>query len=296
MLEAFDQPERAIATLDRAAALGGDAARYEVLVDALTAGSGATPDLRFTQLGVALLDLGELELAAAAFERAALTNPAYGEALAYLGYARLLRGEPALGAMHQAARLSPGNPKVHTLAGLAWEAQARPQEARAAFERAHRLDPQNPAIHVEIASTHRAQHQLASAELWLQEAVRVYGNQLAFRRLLAEFYVDEGYRLEEAALPLLEMLVREAPGDADLQAALAWAHFQLGELELADAGLTRALQLDPGSARANAHMGALLESQGRLAEAITHYQRAQAAGAGGPFGVFAARALERLDG
>lgn len=294
MLQAFDDPEAAAATLDRAAALGYPQAALAPLAGALALAPGEPPELRLNRLGVALLEVGERGLAAEAFDRAVVMNPAYGEPLAYLAYTRTLLEEPSLGAMQQALALSPESAQVHALAGLTWRELGRAADARAELEHALALDPSNAALAVEIASTHRFERQLASAEAWMQEAVRLSGGDLTFRRLLGEFYVDEGFRVGEQGLPLLTRLAAEAPADAEIRAALGWAHFLLGDLDAAFTHVDEALRLDEHSARANAHKAALLDSQGRLDEAAAYYRRAQALDPGGPFGALARRALERI--
>ncbi|HQA68979.1 MAG TPA: tetratricopeptide repeat protein, partial [Aggregatilineales bacterium] len=117
---------------------------------------------------------------------------------------------------------------------------------------------------------------------------------LTFRRLLAEFYVDEGYRVGDQGLPLLMTLAEQAPGDAEIRAALGWAHFLVGDVEAAFTHVDEALQLDENSVRANAHKAALLDSQGRLDEAAVYYRRALELDPDGPFGALARRALERI--
>lgn len=295
LMQAFDVPSQAIQTLAQAAVIAPDEApRLAPMLETLEGAEAEPPGLRSTRLGVALLQMGELELAETAFARAVAYNPAYGEALAYLAYTRAALDRPALSAAEQAVAISPENPTVHYLAGQTWKLLGRPIEARLAFEQAFDLDRSNPVFAVEIASTHRMQAQHASAEAWMLEAVRLSGDDFRFRLLLAQFYVDDEYRLAEEGLPRALALVAEEPDSAEAHATLGWAYFLLGRLPEAFASLGRALVLDPELPRANAHWAAMLESQGRLSEAIGYYQRASELDPDGPFGAFARRALERI--
>lgn len=294
-LQAFDAPQAARGTLDRAAALDDADAEQIDLMREVVAEPDDPAELRLTRLGVALLQTGDVSLAEAALDRAVLINPAYGEALAYLAYARALRDEPALGAAQQAVAVSPENAAVHLLAGLVWEAEARPVEARQALSRAYELEP-TPATAVEIAATHRMQNQPAQAEAWMQEAVRLSEDDFTFRLLLGQFYVDANYRVEEVGMPLLSELAEEQPDNAEVHAALGWGYFLLGDPNAAFVEIDYALGLNPDSPRANAHKGALLDSQGRIDEAVMYYERAVELAPRGTFGVFARRALERIEG
>lgn len=295
--QALDEPEQAILSLAQAAALNPDrAVQVAPLLDALNARVADPAELFYLKLGAAYLQADEVALAEAALERAVTINPAYGEATAYLAYVRARLGKPALGAAQQALALDPTNPTVYYLVGLTWKQVGRPLEARLAFERGYELDPTNPAFAVEIAETHRTERQYALAELWMEEAVRLAPHDFRLKLLLAQFYIDAEYRVVERGLPLAQALVAEEPQNAEAHATLGWAYFLTGEVGRAFEEMDRALTLDADLPRANFYRGALLESQGRMAEATACYERARSLDPNGPFGVLAARALERIAG
>jgi tetratricopeptide (TPR) repeat protein len=163
------------------------------------------------------------------------------------------------------------------------------------FERAYDLDAKNPAFAVEIAETHRDENAYEYAEIWMKEAVRVAPGDIRFRILLAQFYVDAEYKIEEEGLPLAQSLVSEVPQNAQARDTLGWAYFLIGDLDQAYLEVARALALDPGLARAYVHMGTLLEARGQIAQAVQHYHRAVELDPHGFFGEFAQRALGRLE-
>ncbi|HEC24119.1 MAG TPA: tetratricopeptide repeat protein [Chloroflexi bacterium] len=295
LIQALDEPDWAVVALAQAVAL--DPSLAEPLADLRTVldeRPADPPDLAYTRLGIAYLRLEELPLAEEALSRAVAYNPAYGEALAYLAYVRARLDEPALGAAQQALALSPDSPAVLSLVGLTWKQLSRPIEARTAFEKAYALDPSNPAFAVEIAATHRAEHAYEWAEIWMQEAVRLAPDDPRFKILLAQFYVDEEYRVEEAGLPLAEELVAELPESAAAHEVLGWAYFLTGDVTAARRELEQALSLNPELARAHAHMGILLEEQGQIGAALEHYTTASELEPDGPFGELARRALDRI--
>lgn len=297
LLQALDAPDAAVYTLQQAVVLDPATAEHVApLIEALTAAPGDLPEYRDARLGVAALDVGEIELAREALERAVARNSAYGEALAYLAYVRLLVGEPARAAAEQAAALAPDDATVQSLRGQVWLRTGEPGRALPAFERAYALAPGNPALAVQVASAHRAADEPALAEMWLQEAVARAGGAYAYRLALAQFYVDDEYEVAAEGLPLALDLVAGQPEDAAAHATLAQAHFLTGDVSAAFIEADRALALDDGSARAHAVLAILLDSQGRWSEAVPHYRRAAELDPEGRFGALARRALERIEG
>lgn len=295
LIQALDQPDWAAAALSRAISL--DERLNERLLPlraTLINREGEPPDLLYARLGVIYLTLGEYPLSEEALSRALALNPAYGEALAYLAYVRIRQGKPGLGAAQQAIALNPDSPIVLYLAGLAWMEHERSVQARALFEKAHELDPRNPAFAAEIGSTYRAESAYEWAELWMNEAAYLAGDDVRFQILLVQFYVDEEYLVAEKGLPLARTLAEQHPDNAQAREALGWAYFLTGQIDLARDELTMALALQPDLARAHFHYAVLLETEGRLADAITHYNRASLLEPDGSFGALARRALKRL--
>jgi tetratricopeptide (TPR) repeat protein len=296
LLQALEEREAAIGNLERAAELDASLTDKATHMRQTLADLQADDDPAYTaaQLGLGYMEVGEWALAEGAFSRAVALNPAYGEAVAYLGYTRGMLGESPLPAMQQALALSPDSPIVHYLAGLTWKQLERWSQARAEFEQAYDLDPQNPAIAVEIAGTHRAEGQPQWAEIWLQEALRLAPGDSRFEMLLVQFYVDDEYRVEEVGLPMAQRMVSEQPENAEAHDALGWARFLLGDVDMAERELVRALALDPQLARAHYHIGALREYQSRPQDAIEAYREAARLDPDGVFGTRAGRALNRL--
>jgi len=253
------------------------------------------PDLAFLRLGTLYLTLDELQLAEEAFHRAVLINPAYGEALAYQAYTKARMGQPALAAVQQAIALTPDEPNVYFVAGLTWSESGAPYGARALFEQAYDLDPANPAIAVEIAGTHRAEGAPEFAEVWMLEAVRLAPDDPRFQILLAQFYVDEEYRVEERGLPLARDLANQFPDSAEVRATFGRALLASGSLTGAEEQLGLAIMLNFRLARAQFDLGTVYELQGDIPSARRQYETTLSLDPDGPFGQAAARALERLN-
>jgi tetratricopeptide (TPR) repeat protein len=297
VIQALEEPDKAALMLAQVEALDKSLAQKAVpLRDYLAERSHLSPDLAYTRLGVLYLALGEVSLADAALVKAYEINPAYGEALAYLAYARARLGKPALGPARQAVALDPQNPIVHYLAGLTWKHLNRLDDAQGEFEYAHDLDPNNPAYVVEIAEIQSLTGSPQWAEYWYQKAILMSPDELRFSILLAQFYVDENYHVEEAGLPLAKSLTSSSPDNAEVRDVLGWAYHLLKDNAGAVEHLAYAIKLDPSLARAQYHLAVVYEEQGRLSDALEHYRLADQNDAGGLFGELARRALERLGG
>ena len=92
-----------------------------------------------------------------------------------------------------------------------------------------------------------------------------------------EQLLDQGNYVEARSALLLAMPMR--PSDPKLAAALGGAMRGLGKTAMAERTLSRALELDPKSARANYELGMLLAARGDKPGALARLQAAQAADA-----------------
>ena len=294
---ALSDPPQALTHLDEAAQLEHVLGNQIAPVKSLLANQSSYDPAFFKgQLGILYVELEEWSLAEAAFAQAIAFNPAYGEAMAYLGYARAQQGrvQEALPALQQAAAISPESPAVHYLTGLYWKQRQSWLEARAAFERAYDIDITNPGLAVEIANTHRAENTALWAEIWLLEALRLAEDDERILIALAQFYVDDEYLVETAGISTARQAVEAAPNNGAAHDALGWAYFLLGELPAAQAEIETALLLDPSLIRAYVHLGTLLELRSQREAAIESYLIAYQLEPEGAFGIRALRALERL--
>jgi len=297
LVRALVDPAAARSALELAAALD---ARYmsptRTLIQALDARMGEARDVGYARLGVAYLGVGELLLAETALGHALTINPGYGEALAYYAFVQARLGKPALAASQQARVLAPESPIVHYLNGVVWLVYGRPVMARASLLEAAALDPENAAFAVEISHTYTAEDDLAQAEGWMLRAAEMAHDDPRFSILLAQFYIDEGYRVQERGLPLAQALVMRYPDRAEVFDALGWAYFLLGETTDAVMALDRALALDPDLARAHYHRARVYEAEGQASFALWHYQQAEALDPEGTFGALARGEIDRLAG
>ena len=195
------------------------------------------------------IQLGEWPLAEVALTQAVNRDGGYADAFAYLGLAQDMQAKDGLPTYEQALVLAPEFAAGAVLDGAALAPRwATPNSALPYLKTAQALDPQNPAVAAEIGGAYAALGDLTSAEIWFAEAVRKDEQNPAFWLLLARFYVDNEYHMEELGLPAARMAVGLNPESALAADALGYALVLTGDLANAEKMLLRALELDNASA------------------------------------------------
>jgi tetratricopeptide (TPR) repeat protein len=275
LLLAADEAEAARRHLQAAIAGSPQSADAETALSALDEAEAA-PDrpAALIRLGVLYLRLGELSLAQRAFAAAAAETPTYAEAYAYLGRTKALRGEPAMDDFRAALALEPDLVLGHYFLGSYYRAQGLNDLAEEEFWTAYRQDPDNAALCSAMATVYVGRGDYASAEEWLLAAVERVPQDPAFQLLLAHFYVDHIYQVQEKGVEAASRAVELAPQSAEAHDLLGWAYFLVDDFAHAEESLRRALDLDGYFAAAHYHLGALLEARGDRSGARAAYLRA----------------------
>jgi tetratricopeptide (TPR) repeat protein len=115
-----------------------------------------------------------------------------------------------------------------------------------------------------------------------------------FQLILAQFYVDHTYKVEEEGVAAALRAVELDPESAMAHDVLGWAYHLTGHWGEARTHLQRALALDLDLARAHYHLGALYAARGDVEAAQREYQRAIDLDTEGSFRQRAERALDDL--
>jgi len=113
--------------------------------------------------------------------------------------------------------------------------------------------------------------QLDDAERLYRRILDLHRTDLKARQMLAVIRLQQGNAGE--ALAMLEPLVAEAPGDADLRAHYGMALSDVGRHQEALSEFDRALALHPGNALALLFRGNLLAEAGLFPQALESYDR-----------------------
>jgi tetratricopeptide (TPR) repeat protein len=229
-------------------------------------------------LGELKIATGRPEEAAKEFELALKRQPALvaahlglGNALAALG-----RDEQALERYEQAIALRRRLPEGEFAAGFALARLGRLKQAEARYRRALVLRPDFAAAWLNLGSLLREQGREVFAEAALLRAVELRPDLIAGWINLA-ILERERRRPVEAEAHLRKAF---ALNPEQVETLVAWCQFRVAERDLAGAWgwLRWALARDPDHAEAVNMQGILLHNEGRFAEAVEVFERAEALG------------------
>ena len=124
-----------------------------------------------------------------------------------------------------------------------------------------------------LASCHVALGDWQSAEAAYLEALDIAPNQPTVLNDLGYLWIERGEQIERA-FEMVSTAARLDPDNGNVIDSLGWAHYQMGNYELAVNELERAAALNPGSPTANLHLGDAYWQVGRRLEAGFQWRRA----------------------
>jgi tetratricopeptide (TPR) repeat protein len=234
---------------------------------------------------LARVGLGELriaeglgEQAAHEFELALRRQPSLVPAHLGLGNALALqdRNVEALECYEQALALKPRLPEAEYAAGFALARLGRLQEGETRYRRALTLRPDFAAAWVSLGSLLRDRGQDRWASAALHRAVQLRPDLIAGWINLA-ILERERRRPEQAEAHLRNAF---ALNPAQVETLIAWCQFRAAQKDLSGAWswLRWALLRDPVNAEAVNMHGILLHNEGRFAEAVAVFKRAELLG------------------
>jgi tetratricopeptide (TPR) repeat protein len=234
---------------------------------------------------LARMGLGELKIASGRPEEAAkefelVLKRQLAHVGAHLGLgnasAAIGRNEQALEHYEQAILLRPRLPEAEFAAGFVLARLGRLKQAEARYRRALVLRPDFAAAWVNLGCLLREQGREVYAEAALQRAVELRPDLISGWINLA-ILERERRRPTEAGAHLRKAFTLNPE---QVETLVAWCQFRAAEHDLAGAWgwLRWALQLDPSHDEAVNMHGILLHAEGRLAEAIEVFERAEALG------------------
>jgi tetratricopeptide (TPR) repeat protein len=232
------------------------------------------------RMGLAELKIasGRPEAAVKEFELVLKRQPAHVGAHLGLGNALALMGrnEQALECYEQVIALSPRLPQAEFAAGFVQARLGRLKQAERRYRRALVLRPDFASAWVNLGSLLREQGQEDYAEASLQRAVELRPDLISGWINLA-ILERERRRPVEAEAHLRKAFALNVER---VETLVAWCQFRAAERDLAGAWgwLRWALARDPNHDEAVNMHGILLHTEGRYAEAIEVFERAEALG------------------
>jgi tetratricopeptide (TPR) repeat protein len=170
--------------------------------------------------------------------------------------------EPAL---TKAASLRPNDPSYQYALAAAKVGKRQFEAAQGLLEGLIKARASDPQIQYAMGSVLYLEGHLAEASTHLRESVRLLPNQLAPYYYLALVARDQGKDAE--AIGMLEDLLQRYLNHASSCEALGSLLMSAQRYPEAEISLTRAVQLNPKSVRANYQLGLLLSRMGKKDEA-----------------------------
>jgi Flp pilus assembly protein TadD len=194
----------------------GDAARR---LREVTAHKGDIAEFHFNY-GLALMNLGDYEGAAAAFGKALRVHPKYPEAELNLGTALLRLGRPVDAAVHQrqALALRPDYADALVNLGVTYEALGREAEAADLYRQAVEADPKSSGAHFSHGAALARQGRDGEAEREYRAAIAIDPKAEWAHNNLGNLLARQG-KLEEAVAEL-RAAAAAAPEDREIRANL----------------------------------------------------------------------------
>ncbi|HTO06048.1 MAG TPA: tetratricopeptide repeat protein [Myxococcota bacterium] len=149
--------------------------------------------------------------------------------------------------------------------------QNEPEAAIGEYRKALTLNPKDADTHFGLAEAYRRKGMLAETEHELREALRLDPAHQEARLALGVTHLQQE-RWADAAAEFQRLIddptfIRPARALVNL----GWAHYKSGDLDQAVSDLQRALKIDRTNYTAHLDLGIVLYDQGKLVEAVQHF-------------------------
>ena len=161
--------------------------------------------------GQALANLGDWDLAEAAFRQAVTLEPQYGEAWAWLGEAQQQSGQDGRTSLDRGLQFAPQSALVHAMDGLYWTRHGQAQKAIAAYQQSVELDPENSAWETALGEAYQQAGDLADALSHYQSAVSLNAQDASAWQALALYSLQYEDQVDSIGLSAAQQLLSLAP-------------------------------------------------------------------------------------
>jgi protein O-mannosyl-transferase len=225
-------------------------------------------------LGLALLQAGQPEKAAAAFQRALQLKPDFADACNNLGIAlkRTGRFSEAIRSYEQALQIKPNFAEAYYNLGDALEQVGRIEDAINQYEQALRIQPDLTEAHYSLGGALVRLGRVEEGMKHWEQALRIKPDYVGAHVNLGNVLLNSGQAREAAEH--YEQALRLKPDYAEAHSNLGVALMRLGRTPEAIAHFEQALRINPDFAEAHYSLGGALEQDGRIVEATEQYKQA----------------------
>jgi tetratricopeptide (TPR) repeat protein len=231
----------------------------------------------FNNLGNVYSEIGDMDTAMQALERAVAINPTLSESRANLGNIYLQKGRAGEAIQHYrvALDLNPGDPKTYNNLGNAYMVTKEINAAASAYRQAMKLDPNFVDAYRNMALLFIRQEQYGQALAQLNRALVLDNQNVQIHNQLGELY----FRMNEheKGLQQFRKALALKPDSAEAHYGLGICHGALGRTGEEIQAYTQALLLRPAMLPALLGLGMAYFNQGNYDLAVHYYRQAVAA-------------------
>ncbi len=228
----------------------------------------------FNNLGNVYSEIGDVDTAMLALERAVAINPTLSESRANLGntYLQKNRVNEAIRQYRAALDLNPGDPKTYNNLGNAYMAIDELNAAASAYRQAIQLDPNFVDAYRNMALLLTRQERYSQAMTQLNRALAIDGENAQIYNQLGELH----YRLHEydKGLQQFRKAMNLKPDSAEAHYGLGMCYGGLHQTDEEIQSYTQALILKPTMLAALVDLGTAYFNQGQYDLAIQYYRQA----------------------
>jgi tetratricopeptide (TPR) repeat protein len=274
LLVAAERPPEALPYLDQSAE------KFPVAADisgAIRESLSSEKAYQYVTSGQALAAHDYWELAAYAFEQAAILRPDYMEAYLYWGEALQHIPNPVMDAreiLEKGLALDDQAVLANLFLGLYWQRQGSHDRALEYFQVAETAWPEQPDIYIEQGRSLAALGDLESALDKYHKAIELAPLSDTYYRQLADFCVLYSYQVREVGLPSARIAVQLNDQDPANLDSLGQVILALDDQMNAIQFFLKALDVDPGFAPAYYHLGILYSARDDRQLAVYYLQQA----------------------
>lgn len=270
------EPDKALPFIEQAGKLLPNKRIESESLTQLIQASGKIADdsARYQMIGQQLSTMNEWDVAQRAFVKATELNPSDGVAWALLAEAAQQNNEDGESFITKARELAPDAELVNGLSGLYYRRQGKYELSIEYLQKAAEANPKAVVWEIEMANTLDVTGDRASALKHFQAAVDIDPQNYLPWRALAVFSLTRSYELEGIGLPAARQALQLYKGSPALMDLLGTVLMQVGKLDEALTYFQQADAIDPHQSAILIHLGQLYLAQGEDAKAFEVLQQA----------------------
>jgi tetratricopeptide (TPR) repeat protein len=228
----------------------------------------------FNNLGNSYSDIGDMESAMLALERAVEINPSLAESHMNLGniYLQKERTEDAIYEYRAALEINPSDAKTHNNLGNAYTKQGRLNDAISHYLRSIKLAPGFVDAYKNLANAYCRQEKFGQAIVRLKEAIALEPENAGLYSQSGDVYRQMADY--EAAMVQYKKALKIKGDSAEAYYGLAVCHNKLGQVDKEIAAYKKALVAKPDMVAALVNLGNAYFGKQKYDAAVEMYRRA----------------------